>query len=172
MIDSSRTMKRLYGTTDPIEAEVLRALLRDAGIESALDNEGGAAYAVGLPTSISPLGIHVSDEDAAAAAEVLARHFEKKDAEDLEPDPDAPPPMSDEESARFSETIEKGKPSRRFVLAFFWLLPTFLTVFVYMLRKRWEAAGVAALVFLAILAAGWMIHTIAGLGRKKKRPAP
>jgi hypothetical protein len=71
-------MKRLYATTDPTEAELLRAYLRDEGIESMLDNEGGAAYAVGLPTGAVPLGINVSDQDAPAAAEALGRYFEKE----------------------------------------------------------------------------------------------
>ena len=57
-------MKRLYGTTDPAEAEILRALLRDAGIESTLDEDGG---------------IHVSNEHAAAGAEALAAHFERQE---------------------------------------------------------------------------------------------
>ena len=35
------------------EAQILRARLREAGIETTIDNEGGADYAVGLPTSIS-----------------------------------------------------------------------------------------------------------------------
>jgi hypothetical protein len=44
-------VKRLYATIDLTEAEILRALLRDQGIESALDNEGGAALAVGVPSA-------------------------------------------------------------------------------------------------------------------------
>lgn len=71
-------MKRLYATTDPIEAELLRVYLRDEGIETTLDNEGGAAYAIGLPTGAVPLGINVADEDAPAAAEALGRYFEKE----------------------------------------------------------------------------------------------
>lgn len=65
-------MKRLYATTDPAEAAALRALLRDAGIESTLDPDGG---------------ILVSNENAAAGAEALAAHFER-----LEGGPSATPP--------------------------------------------------------------------------------
>jgi len=53
-------VKRLYATTDLTEAELLRALLRDQGIESSLDNSAGAALAVGLPTAAVPIGINVS----------------------------------------------------------------------------------------------------------------
>lgn len=58
-------MKRLYATTDPTEAELLRALLRDAGID-------------------------VADQDAPAAAELLAAHFEKQDAGEAGPKPAGP----------------------------------------------------------------------------------
>jgi len=64
MVYSTDLMKRLYGTTDPAEAAILRALLRDAGIESTLDEDGG---------------IHVSNENAAAGAEALAAHFERQE---------------------------------------------------------------------------------------------
>jgi hypothetical protein len=94
-------MKRLYATADLTEAELLRALLRDQGIESSLDNTGGDVLAVGLPTAAAPIGINVSDEHAPAAEEALARHFEKKDTEELEADPGAPPALTPEESACF-----------------------------------------------------------------------
>ena len=64
MVYSTDLMKRLYGTTDPAEAAILRALLRNAGIESTLDEDGG---------------IHVSNEHAAAGAEALAGHFERQE---------------------------------------------------------------------------------------------
>jgi hypothetical protein len=79
MVYSGHTMKRLYGTTDPAEAEAIRALLKDAGIESTFDPEG--------------LGIHVRDEDAPKAAEVLAAHFEKQDPRET------PPPEQEEKPA-------------------------------------------------------------------------
>lgn len=113
-------MKRLYATTDLAEAQILRALLRDAGIESSLDNEAGAAFAIGLPTSAAPLGINVSDEDAAAAAEVLAAHFEKQTV--MEDDPEAPPPLTPEESAAFDEKVRRGRPRRRWWMALLLLL--------------------------------------------------
>jgi hypothetical protein len=164
-------MKRLYATTDPTEAELISAHLRDAGIESSIDNQHGAAYAIGLPTSASPLGIYVRDEDAAEAAEILALHFEKK-IEEGEPDPDAPPPLTAEESARFEEKVQEGKPRRRFWLAFFYIAPAVLTVFCLMAAGRYEAAGVAALVVLGWLGILWAVNALAGKSRKRKEPAP
>lgn len=160
-------MKRLYGTTDPIEAELLRALLRDAGIESTLDNQNGAAYAIGLPTSVSPLGIDVSDEDAPAAADVLARHFEKRQAEDLEADPEAPTPLSDEEAAGFEDLIRRGAPRRRFYLAFFYLLPGVVTALVFAYLGQWLAAGIAGGAVLGLVAFAAIVDALA-----KKKPAP
>jgi len=160
-------MKRLYGTTDPIEAELLRALLRDAGIESTLDNQNGAAYAIGLPTSISTLGINIKDEDAEAAVDILARHFEKKQAEDLEDDPDAPPPLSDEESARFEEQVRRGAPRRRFYLAFFYLLPGAFTALVFALLGRWTAARISVGAVMGVIAFAWFVDLLA-----RKKPAP
>ena len=69
-------MKRLYGTTDPAEAQILRTLLRDAGIESTLDEDGG---------------IHVSSEQAAAGAEALAAHFERQEGGRSAPAPEETP---------------------------------------------------------------------------------
>src|SRR5688572_6726250 len=68
MVYSTDLMKRLYATADPAEAAILRSLLAEAGIESTLDKEDGA--------------IHVGNEDAPKAAEVLAAHFEKQDPRD------------------------------------------------------------------------------------------
>jgi hypothetical protein len=78
MVYSGDTMKRLYGTTDATEAETLRALLKEAGIDSTFDPEG--------------LGIHVRDEDAPKAAEVLAAHFEKQDPREATPPPEEEKP--------------------------------------------------------------------------------
>lgn len=157
-------MKRVYATLDPVEAEVLRALLRDAGIESAIDSQGGAAFVVGLPSS--PLGIHVSDEDAASAAEILGRHFEKKDAE-TEPDPEAPPPMTPEESEEFERQVQKGKPRRRFWLALILAAFAGLWIIVYAVAGNWQRVGLG----VGGLLAWFGIDALAGLGRKKKEPA-
>ena len=163
-------MKLLYGTTDLTEAELIRAHLRDAGIESSLDNQHGAFSAIGLPTSASPLGIYVRDEDAAEAAEILALHFEKKE-EDGEPDPDAPPPLSPEESAQFEEKVSNGKPWRRFLIGFFILIPIASGAVCLPLGGSWEAGAFMGLSFVALLAAGWFIHATAGRGLKRKKPA-
>ena len=62
-------MKRLYGTTDPAEAEAILVLLRDRGIAPILDRGEGPG----------PISIDIRDEDAAPAAEALAQHFERLD---------------------------------------------------------------------------------------------
>jgi hypothetical protein len=164
-------MKRLYGTTDLTEAELIRAHLRDAGIESSLDNQHGAAYAIGLPTAASPIGIYVRDEDAAEAAEILALHFEKKEVEE-EPDPGAPAPLTAEESASFEERVRRGKPRRRFWLAFFWFLPGIVWVVSYSLAGEWLEAAVGFLAVLFCVGVLWAVNALAGLGRKAKEPAP
>ena len=163
-------MKRLYATTDQTEAELIRAHLRDAGIESSIDNQLGAAYAIGLPTSASPLGIYVRDEDAAEAAEILALHFEKKD-DAGEADPDAPPPLSPEESAQFEEKVRKGKPRRRFWLAFVWLLPGILGMICYALAGLWALALVSLGANVGLLGLLWLVNAIAGSQRKRNEPA-
>ena len=75
-------MKRLYGTTDPAEAEDICILLRAKGIEPNLDRGDGTG----------PIDIQVRDEDAAGAAEALARHFELQDpGASADPPPEDPP---------------------------------------------------------------------------------
>ncbi len=165
-------MKRLYGTTDLTEAELIRAHLRDAGIESSLDNQHGAFSAIGLPTAASPIGIYVRDEDAAEAAEILALHFEKKQEEEGEPDPEAPSPLTAEESASFEERVRRGKPRRRFWLAFFWMLPGLVAMVCYALAEMWPMAVAALIGNLLFVGLVWLINALAGLGRKAKEPAP
>jgi hypothetical protein len=163
-------MKRLYATTDPAEAQILRALLRDAGIETSLDNEGGADYAIGLPTSVAPLGLNVSDEDAAAAAEILAAHFEKLPLP-MEDDPEAPEPLSLEESASFEAKVRAKRPRGRFWLAFFLLLPTTVAAVVCALRGEWTIAAIAAGMLVGILALGIGFETMIWPRLKRKGPA-
>jgi hypothetical protein len=164
-------MKRLYATTDPTEAELIRAHLRDAGIESSLDNQLGAAYAIGIPTSASPLGIYVRDEDAAEAAEILALHFEKKEETEGEPDPDAPPPLTAEEAAQFEEKVRKGKPRRRLWLALIWFLPNVAALLGFALSGQWAVAFVALVTLLCFVGILWAINALAGQARKEKEPA-
>ncbi len=159
-------MKRLYATTDSTEAELICAHLRDAGIESTIDNKFGADYAIGLPTSASPLGIYVRDEDAAEAAEILALHFEKK--EEGEADPDAPAPLTAEESARFEDQVRRGKPRRRRWLLLVWFFPWPVAVVCYALAGRWEIAGGLLVTLLAFLGILWAIDQLAAIARKKK----
>ena len=159
-------MKLLYGTTDLTEAELIRAHLRDAGIESTLDNEHGAAYAIGLPTAASPLGIYVRDEDAAEAAEILALHFEKKE-EAVEDDPDAPPPLTPEESAAFEERVRRGKPRRRLWLVLFWALPNVAGLLSAALTGNFMLAGLLLVTLLCFVGILWAINALAGIHRKE-----
>ena len=159
-------MKRLYATTDLTEAELLRALLRDQGIESSLDNEGGAAYAVGMPTSAVPVGINVRDEDAPAAAEALARHFEKQDSREMEPDPEAPPPLTPEESAAFDARVHRPHFGRRlFLLVVFFFPGIFGLAFSF--PEPWQMALAGAAGVLSLAALVWVLDLIAE-SRKKQ----
>jgi len=161
-------VKRLYATTDLVEAEVLRALLRDQGIESTLDNEGAAAFAVGVPSAAAPIGINVSDEDAPAAAEALARHFEKTDAADTEPDPDAPPPLTPEESAAFEAKVKRRVFSKRLflLLIFFWPGIFIVAGFFDEPWQKWVGGAVGVLSLAAFI---WFVDLIA---ENKTGPSP
>lgn len=164
-------MKRLYATTDPAEAELLRALLRDAGIESTLDNEYGAPYAIGLPTAAVPLGINVGDSDAAQAAEILAGHFEKTEPADLVPDPDAPPPPSTEESAAFEERVHRNSAKWRFRLALVYLLPGAITALVLAFLGEWTGAAFSGGATAGLIALGWFVQLLLESRSEKNGPA-
>jgi len=57
------------------EAELIRSLLRDAGIESLQrQTDFGAGGGDGLPMFTGPREILVSEHDAKAASELLAAH--------------------------------------------------------------------------------------------------
>ncbi|HEX7896263.1 MAG TPA: DUF2007 domain-containing protein [Planctomycetota bacterium] len=64
-------LTRVWSCTNPSEAELLRVELRRAGIESVLDNVGGASFAIGMGTAAIPFGITVSEDDARRALEIL-----------------------------------------------------------------------------------------------------
>lgn len=70
-------MKKVYSTTRIGEAEMLQVVLRKHGIESRLENEGGALYAVGVPSAAAPIVIVVDDERAEEAARIIAEEFRK-----------------------------------------------------------------------------------------------
>jgi hypothetical protein len=164
-------MKRLYATTDLTEAELLRALLRDQGIESSLDNTGGAALAVGLPTAAVPIGINVSDEDAPAAVEALARHFEKENAEEMEADPDAPPPLTPEESARFEAKVKRVRFWRRFFLLLVFFFPAILGL-VVSFSELWQMAAAGTAGVFSLVALIWVVDLIAESRESKADPPP
>ncbi len=164
-------MKRLYATTDPTEAEILRALLRDAGIETTLDNAGGADFVGGLPISAVPLGINVGDEDAAAAVEILAAHFEKHPLP-TDDDPEAPEPLSVEESASFEAKVRQSKPRGRFWLAFVLLLPTAVAALSAAITGNAREAAVYGGALVGILALGMGFEALIWPRLKRKGPAP
>ena len=64
-------MKRVYSGTSIEEAEFCRMALRDHDIESVLEDEGGAMWAVGVPSTAAMFGISVDDRHEAAAIEVI-----------------------------------------------------------------------------------------------------
>jgi hypothetical protein len=70
---------QVWWATNSTEAELLRMALRRAGVESILENAGGADYAVGLGTSAVPYVISVADRDAPRALETLRAEREAPD---------------------------------------------------------------------------------------------
>jgi putative signal transducing protein len=83
---ASGRLVKIWSATHHTEAELLRVALRRAGIESILENEGGADYAVGLGTSLVPYVITVSDRDAQKALDVI-----RAEREPARPDPNGHP---------------------------------------------------------------------------------
>lgn len=71
-------MKSIYATGSLQDAELLRILLRQNGIDSILENE--FSHNVALGAASLPLLVTVSDEDEAGAVHVVRKHvarFEK-----------------------------------------------------------------------------------------------
>jgi len=64
-------LRKVWVGTDHTEAELLRMALRRVGIESILENEGGASYAIGMGTSLVPYVIAVAEPDVDKALDVL-----------------------------------------------------------------------------------------------------
>jgi hypothetical protein len=152
-------MKSVYTTTDPIEAEVLRALLRDAGIESTLENGGGADFAIGMSTSAVPLGIGVVDEDAQEASDILARHFGRR-APEGPADPEAPEPLSEEESAAFEEKVRRGNRRWARWLVYVYFLPGAVFLIVLVVTGHFEGALMTAAGLASLLAVGWFVNLL------------
>ena len=128
MVYSVDRMKRLYGTSDPAEAESLCSVLRQAGIESTFDREG--------------LGIHVSDEDAPKAAEILAAHFEKQDPRET-----PSPPIN-----------ERSKPMPRGLGLAVVLLPAGIIAVMFGFQGDWERALLIAGAVGGLVALVWVVH--------------
>tara|TARA_Y100000588_G_C13698739_1_gene687702 strand:- start:76 stop:567 length:492 start_codon:yes stop_codon:yes gene_type:complete len=72
----SRDLIHLYSTTFIEEAETLRIMLQDSGVEASIANQGGAMYAVGIPTPAAPLRIMISGKDTERAKEILKVHLQ------------------------------------------------------------------------------------------------
>lgn len=139
-------MKRLYGTTDPAEAEQLRALLKAQGIETTLEPDGG---------------IHVRDEDAPAAAEALARHFEKETGSE------APPPAPGESP----EHDHRRRFRRRLLLLLILFFPGVLA-FAMWFPELWQKALAGAAGILSLAAVVWVADLIAESRENKTGPPP
>ena len=67
----------LYSTTFLEEAETLRIILEDENIYATIANQGGAMYAVGIPTPAAPLRIMIPEADSERAKEILGDHLQK-----------------------------------------------------------------------------------------------
>ena len=65
----------LYSTTFLEEAETLRIMLQDAGVHASIGNEGGALYAVGIPTPAAPLRIMIPETEVEKAKEIIEEHL-------------------------------------------------------------------------------------------------
>ena len=65
----------LYSTTFLEEAETLRIMLQDEGVHASIANQGGALYAVGIPTPAAPLRIMIPETDTEKAKEILEEHL-------------------------------------------------------------------------------------------------
>jgi hypothetical protein len=70
-------MKRVYATGSLQEAELLRVLLRQNGIESLLENEFSSNVALGAASV--PLIVTVSDADEPGAIHVIRKYLAKRE---------------------------------------------------------------------------------------------
>lgn len=152
-------VKRLYATVDPAEAQALRELLRGQGIESTVGHEDGA-LAFGFPTDEVPIAINVRDEDAPAAAEALARHFEQKTAEYPDPLPaEQSVPAKEESPRRFG---------RRLLMLLIFFFPGVLGL-ALSFDEPWQMALAGAAGVLSLVAFIWVVDLIA---ENKTGPSP
>ena len=69
-------LRKVYSTTSLQEVDLLRSALRRHGIESILENEGGALFAVGMATSVVPFVITVADSHVNQAIAVISRELD------------------------------------------------------------------------------------------------
>lgn len=63
---------KVYATTSFFEAGFLRMALVDHGISCTIENQGAAAYAIGLATQAAPLVLAVPEPHAETARQVIA----------------------------------------------------------------------------------------------------
>lgn len=129
-------MKTVYTTTSLAEVYGARSLLEAHGIESVVVNEGGAFLVIGMPSPALPLGLAVPDDQAEAAARLLAqgRRIE--------------PPTPDE--AAFAESVRRSdRVCRRGWLAALWIMV--LGPFVLAGPALGAAYGVSAIVSTIVM---------------------
>ena len=69
-------LRKIYSTTSLQQVDLLRSALRRHGIESILENEGGALFAVGMATSVVPFVITVAESHVNQAIAVIGREVD------------------------------------------------------------------------------------------------
>jgi hypothetical protein len=72
-----RALKRVFATSSMAEAEVVRILLRDHGIEAVV--EGGAMGLQAFEAGRAPLGVRVQEDDFPRAQDLVRRFLEERD---------------------------------------------------------------------------------------------
>lgn len=61
----------VHSTTVPMEADFVRMVLVDHGIECSVENEGAVGYAIGIPSTAAPLLLSVPEKQAETARQLV-----------------------------------------------------------------------------------------------------
>jgi hypothetical protein len=139
----------LYSTTLLEEAETIRIILQDTGVDASIDNYGGAMYAVGIPTSASPFRIMIPDNQSALAKSILEEHFRDRN-------------KSKEENPK----LEESRATSRRLWLIAWLAPPALTLsFSPLMARSMEALMMGGAYFLGIGLLAWKLGAF-GPGKK------
>ncbi len=150
-------MKRVHVTTSLEEAEAIRIALRDAGVESILENEHAAFSAVEMPTSAIPLGILVRDEEAARAA-ILIHELRQQEAT-------PPGPIADEDR-RFQQKLAASRRRSRWLWGIAFVVPFVLSFVAVCALRLWEVALAHFVIFVFLVVFGFVISERASAARR------